>query len=1041
MPFGVREARRVSSWEALRRTAAVLLMAGAGVLTPIVLVTATSSPAAAESLTPTVNLGFSPVAVAADSSGDIYMAAPNGNIDVWSATATTLYGTTVPADTVTTLVDEGNQPTDSLTYHDGDLWISSSVNGSGFVQVLSATGGNYFGVSVPADTATIIVNGIGSEQVAFDASGNLFIANAGSETFNGGVYVLPVSSGSLYGQSVTTDTLSQLTTDQAYGIAINSTSGNLYYSTGNTAPQAVWALTDTSGPVFGVSVSADTPTQLFDSVGGLTFPYQGFNPDQMTLDSAGSLYVINAYTSVMVDAATSGTYVGTSVTADQPTQLDMAVDALQATFDSSGDLLLADVNDDAIVTATTPTASMSALYVTGPLSNPTITIDGSGFGSQPSGVPAGCGATGDDYMLSQFVLWDVQQGWQVGYPGDCIGMKVSSWTATQVVVTFGSFYSNYNPISVGDTLLVGLQGDYADFLVGPLVHSVVPDTGPDSGGTTVTINGVGFTGATAVDFGSGNPATYTVNTDNQITATAPEGSTGPVDVTVTTPVGTSPTSSSDQFTYTTNVPTDYSCAVPGDGTVSFPVNITESPAPPATQYVGASFQETLAAQVTIPAPVSEYYIGQGADALTLESQSTTENGLASADGPASGAVDPSSETASATDVPQAFSPLSNAPISYQTTYDPVTWQTGPGTGDVYLTPGDISIVVTYVVDGTPETDTISCTPPAGEGAIDTTDVVTSPTEATVQVPTSTPPVQSQVTAGSDDGWTFTVTNTSQATVKALQTQVTIGDGNPTPPSFDTTAITASGTKGCTVTSPGVLTCGEGDLVAGASDTVNVLVETTDLTDGDAVTGTAAVTSTNAASASDNLGQFSLVTVDNGVDAAVTPGIAVTSSTAPLSQTGGDVNLTLPKTKIPEMGPMARAVTPEAKGGTIKPPVVGMTLESLPSSDQPALCPPADGGCPGNVIEVEGDFSSYVSQAHPVSAVIQIYFGDAVPSGLNMYMLEFSGSVVKLPACVKTSGDYNTPCVKGKQKTIGSSGDLSAQDTVLFTANDPGFTFR
>ena len=1039
MSFGVREARRASSWEALRRAVAVLLMAGAGVLTPIVLATITSSPAAAESLTATVSLGFSPVAVATNPDGDIFVADPNGNIDVWSPTSTTLYGTTVPADTVTTLVDE-SQPTDSLTYHDGDLWISSAVNGSGFVQVLSATGGNYFGVTVPANTATTVVNGIGSEEVAFDVSGNLYIANGGSETYNGGVYVLPVSSGPLYGQSVTADNLTQLTTDQAYGIAINSTSGNIYYSTGNTAPQAVWALTDTSGTVFGVSVTADTPTQLFDSVGGLTFPYQGFNPDQMTLDSAGNLYVINVYTAVMVDAATSGTYVGTSVTADQPTQLNMAVDALQATFDGSGDLLLADVNDDAIVTATTPTASMSALYVTGPLSNPTITIDGSGFGSQPSGVAAGCNGSGDDYMLSQFMLWDVQQGWQVGYPGDCIGMQVSSWTPTQVVFSFGSYYSQYNPISVGDTLLVGLQGDYANFLVGPVVKSVVPDIGPDSGGTTVTISGTGFTGATAVDFGAGNSAGYTVNSDTSITATSPEGATGTVDVTVTTPVGTSPTSSADQFTYTNDISSGYTCSVPGFGSASFGVDTTESPAPPTSQDAGASFQETLASQMTIPAPVDEYYASLGATSLTLESQSTTENGLASPDGSASGAVDPSSETASATNMPQTLSPLGNAPITYSAANNPVTWQTGPSTGTVYLTPGDVSIVLTYVVSGTPTTSTISCTPPSNEGTLDTTVVNMAAARATVQVPTSTPPVQSNVTAGSDDGWSFTVSNTSQAKVTGLQTQVTISDGNPTPPSFDTAAITASGTNGCRVTSPGVLTCTENNLAAGATDTVNVLIDTSGLADGVAVTGSVAVTSTNAAPASDSLGQFSLVTVNNGSDIVGVPGIPVTSSTGPLSQTGGNVKLTLPKKKIPPMGPMAQAVTSEAGGGTVKPPPVGMTLESLPSSDEPALCPPAD-HCPADVIEVEGNFSSYVSQAHPVSAVIKIYFGSSVPSGLNMYMLEFSGSVVKLPACVKTSGDYNTPCVKGKQKTIGSSGDLSVQDTVLFTANDPGFTFR
>ena len=198
-----------------------------------------------------------------------------------------------------------------------------------------------------------------------------------------------------------------------------------------------------------------------------------------------------------------------------------------------------------------------------------------------------------------------------------------------------------------------------------------------------------------------------------------------------------------------------------------------------------------------------------------------------------------------------------------------------------------------------------------------------------------------------------------------------------------------------------------------------------------MTGTAAVSSTNAGSASDNLGQFSLVTVNDGVDAAVTPGITVGSSNEPLSQSDGDVDLTLPKGNIPGMGPMAQAVTPKAKGGTVKPPVVGMTLEAVPSSKEPALCPPADGGCPGDVIEVEGDFSAYTSQAHPVKAVIQVYFGTSVPSGLHMYMLEFSGSVVELPTCVKTSGDYNTPCVKGKPKTIGVLGRPVAPGHRLF----------
>ena len=75
--------------------------------------------------------------------------------------------------------------------------------------------------------------------------------------------------------------------------------------------------------------------------------------------------------------------------------------------------------------------------------------------------------------------------------------------------------------------------------------------GTDAGGSTVTINGSGFTGATAVSFGL-NPATsFTVNSDSSITAVAPSStSDGPVDITVTTNSTTSSTSPADQFTYT-----------------------------------------------------------------------------------------------------------------------------------------------------------------------------------------------------------------------------------------------------------------------------------------------------------------------------------------------------------------------------------------------------------------------------------------------------------------------------------------------------------
>ena len=81
------------------------------------------------------------------------------------------------------------------------------------------------------------------------------------------------------------------------------------------------------------------------------------------------------------------------------------------------------------------------------------------------------------------------------------------------------------------------------------VTGISPTAGPTAGSTTVTITGTGFTGAAAVKFGTTNATSYTVNSSTQITATAPSGSAGTVDIKVTTVGGTSTTSGSDQYTY------------------------------------------------------------------------------------------------------------------------------------------------------------------------------------------------------------------------------------------------------------------------------------------------------------------------------------------------------------------------------------------------------------------------------------------------------------------------------------------------------------
>jgi hypothetical protein len=101
--------------------------------------------------------------------------------------------------------------------------------------------------------------------------------------------------------------------------------------------------------------------------------------------------------------------------------------------------------------------------------------------------------------------------------------------------------------SVGTTN--GQDQTFTTSAIAPTVIGISPTSGLTTGGTTVTITGTNFIGATAVKFGTINATSYTVNSATQITATSPTGSAGTVDITVSTVGGTSVVSNADQFTY------------------------------------------------------------------------------------------------------------------------------------------------------------------------------------------------------------------------------------------------------------------------------------------------------------------------------------------------------------------------------------------------------------------------------------------------------------------------------------------------------------
>jgi IPT/TIG domain/IPTL-CTERM motif len=84
----------------------------------------------------------------------------------------------------------------------------------------------------------------------------------------------------------------------------------------------------------------------------------------------------------------------------------------------------------------------------------------------------------------------------------------------------------------------------------PTITSVLPASGSVVGGTPVVIMGTYFTGATAVTFGGTPAASFTVDSDSQISAVTPPGVAGSVPVAVTTPGGVV---ASGTFTYAQEV--------------------------------------------------------------------------------------------------------------------------------------------------------------------------------------------------------------------------------------------------------------------------------------------------------------------------------------------------------------------------------------------------------------------------------------------------------------------------------------------------------
>ncbi|MBF0673279.1 MAG: IPT/TIG domain-containing protein [Salinibacterium sp.] len=151
-------------------------------------------------------------------------------------------------------------------------------------------------------------------------------------------------------------------------------------------------------------------------------------------------------------------------------------------------------------------------------------------------------------------------GTEVTISGSCftgaVDVLFGSVSATSFTVVNDTTITAVAPAGVGtvDITVVGgvtcsdvTDPDGYTYVAPAVIATIDPSTGPETGGTVVTITGTDFTGATGVTFGGAEGTGFTVVSDTEITVTTPAGAPGVVDVVVLK--GTVPSAPGD-FTYT-----------------------------------------------------------------------------------------------------------------------------------------------------------------------------------------------------------------------------------------------------------------------------------------------------------------------------------------------------------------------------------------------------------------------------------------------------------------------------------------------------------
>lgn len=562
-----------------------------------------------------------------------------------------------------TAVKFGASNASSFTVNSATQITATVPAGSGIVDVTVTTAGGTSSVSVADKYSYVPAPAVtGISPASGPTAGGTSVVITGSDLTAASV----VRFGGTVASSFTVDSGAQITatapagTVGAVDVTVTTTGGTSATHANDlftyVAAPTVSAVSPTSGPVAGGSTVTITGTAL---TGATAVKFGSANATGFVVDSATQITAVSPAAAAGVTDVTVTTIGGTSAISANDQFTYVAAPTITSITPANGPLgggtsVVINGTGFSGVTSVQFGATNATSFTVDSATRITATSPAASAGTVDIRVTAtgGTSATGaaDQFTyLAAPSISAVSPGSGPSTGGTTVILSGGQFVGVSAVkfgATNATSFTVNSPTQITATAPAGAAGtvnltvtaaggtstpsasDQFTYVAAPALTSVAPASGPLAGGTSVTLTGTGFTGATAVKFGAVNATGFAVNSATQITATAPAGAAGSVDITVTAPGGTSATHANARFTYA-GAPSVLSLA-PASGPLAGGTSVVLT----GTGFTGASaikFGGTNAASFTVDSATRITATAPAGTAGTVNVLVTTPGGTSAAD--------------------------------------------------------------------------------------------------------------------------------------------------------------------------------------------------------------------------------------------------------------------------------------------------------------------------------------------------------------------------------------------------------------------------